>query len=185
MLDCHDGVPVKPDLDGLYDGAEVRRVVETCVARGGNLSLIVSPEHQDRDGFDVHQIRGTYYSLLDRDDDAYIAARAIQLFAPGIPQIYYVGLLAGENDQEAAERTGDGREVNRHNFSREEIRVAKASKRRPAPRTADPAAQLACRVRRRLQSRSRPTAGSACRGRPEPRPARSTSTSAPCARAWN
>ena len=27
MLDCHDGVPVKPDLDGLYDGAEVRRVV--------------------------------------------------------------------------------------------------------------------------------------------------------------
>lgn len=124
MLDCHDGVPVKPDLDGLYDGAEVRRVVETCVARGGNLSLIVSPEHQDRDGFDVHQIRGTYYSLLDRDDDAYIAARAIQLFAPGVPQIYYVGLLAGENDQEAAARTGDGREINRHNFSREEIRAA-------------------------------------------------------------
>jgi sucrose phosphorylase len=123
-LDCHDGVPVKPDLDGLYDGAEVRRVVETCVARGGNLSLIVSPEHQDRDGFDVHQIRGTYYSLLDRDDDAYIAARAIQLFAPGVPQIYYVGLLAGENDQEAAARTGDGREINRHNFSREEIRAA-------------------------------------------------------------
>jgi sucrose phosphorylase len=124
MLDCHDGVPVKPDLDGLYDGAEVRRVVETCVARGGNLSLIVSPEHQDRDGFDVHQIRGTYYSLLDRDDDAYIAARAIQLFAPGVPQIYYVGLLAGENDQEAAARTGDGREINRHNYRREEIRTA-------------------------------------------------------------
>jgi sucrose phosphorylase len=124
MLDCHDGVPVKPDLDGLYDGAEVRRVVDTCVARGGNLSLVVSPEHQDRDGFDVHQIRGTYYSLLDRDDDAYVAARAIQLFAPGVPQIYYVGLLAGENDQEAVVRTGDGREINRHNFSREEIRTA-------------------------------------------------------------
>ena len=125
MLDCHDGVPVKPDLDGLYDGAEVRRVVETCLTRGGNLSLIVSREHQDQDGFDTHQIRGTYYSLLDRDDDAYIAARAIQLFAPGIPQIYYVGLLAGENDQQAAALTGDGRDVNRHNFDRDEIRAAK------------------------------------------------------------
>jgi sucrose phosphorylase len=125
MLDCHDGVPVKPDLDGLYDAAEVRRVVATCVARGGNLSRILSPEHQDHDGFDVHQIRGTFYSLLDSDDDAYIAARAIQLFAPGIPQIYYVGLLAGENDQETAARTGDGREVNRHNFTLDEIRAAR------------------------------------------------------------
>jgi sucrose phosphorylase len=125
MLDCHDGVPVKPDLDGLYDAADVRRVVDTCLARGGNMSRILSAQHQDGDGFDVHQIRGTFYSLLGCDDDAYIAARAIQLFAPGVPQIYYVGLLAGENDQEAVARTGDGREANRHNFSREEIRSAR------------------------------------------------------------
>jgi sucrose phosphorylase len=26
------------------------------------------------------------------------AARAIQFFAPGMPQVYYVGLLAGSND---------------------------------------------------------------------------------------
>ena len=109
MLDCHDGVPVKPDLDGFYDGGDVRRVVEACLARGANLSVVYSPEHRDDDGFDVHQIRGTFYSLLDRDDDAYIAARAIQLFVPGVPQVYYVGLLAGENDQEAAASTGDGR----------------------------------------------------------------------------
>ncbi len=125
VLDCHDGVPVKPDLDGLYDPAEVKRVVEVCLARGGNLSRVYSTEHRDPDGFDVHQIRGTYYSLLDRDDDAYIAARAIQLFTPGVPQVYYVGLLAGENDTEAADRTGDGREINRHNFSIEEIRSAR------------------------------------------------------------
>ena len=124
MLDCHDGIPVKPDLDGLYDGAQVRRVVAACLERGGNLSLVYSPQHRDKDGFDVHQIRGTVYSLLGCDDDAYIAARAIQLFAPGVPQVYYVGLLAGENDQEAVLRTGDGREVNRHNFSLDEIRAA-------------------------------------------------------------
>jgi sucrose phosphorylase len=124
MLDCHDGIPVKPDLDGLYDGAQVRRVVQTCLDRGGNLSPVYSPEHRDPDGFDVHQIRGTIYSLLNRDDDAYIAARALQLFTPGVPQVYYVGLLAGENDQEAVLRSGDGREVNRHNFTPDEIRVA-------------------------------------------------------------
>jgi sucrose 6(F)-phosphate phosphorylase len=124
MLDCHDGVPVKPDLDGLYRTEDARRVVQTCLDRGGNLSLVVSGEHQDPDGFDVHQIRGSYYSLLGCDDDAYIAARAIQLFAPGVPQVYYVGLLAGTNDEEAVARTGEGREINRHNFTMDEIAVA-------------------------------------------------------------
>jgi sucrose 6(F)-phosphate phosphorylase len=121
MLDCHDGVPVKPDLDDLIDTKEARKVVDICVERGSNLSLILSDEHKAPDGFDVHQIRGTYYSMLNCDDEAYLAARAIQFFAPGVPQVYYVGLLAGENDYEQAEKTGDGREINRHNYSLEEI----------------------------------------------------------------
>ena len=124
MLDCHDGVPVKPDLNGLYDKEAVRQVVDTCLQRGGNLSKIFSPQHRDPDGFDVHQIRGSYYSLLGADEDAYIAARAIQLFTPGIPQIYYVGLLAGENDHELAAQTGEGRDVNRQNFTISEIETA-------------------------------------------------------------
>ncbi|MBD8069605.1 sucrose phosphorylase [Bacillus sp. PS06] len=121
MLDCHDGVPVKPDLDGLINTKEARKLVDICVERGSNLSLILSDEHKAEDGFDVHQIRGTYYSMLDCNDDAYLAARAIQFFAPGVPQVYYVGLLAGENDEEKIRETGDGREINRHNFSVEEI----------------------------------------------------------------
>ncbi|GIN71458.1 sucrose phosphorylase [Bacillus sp. J14TS2] len=121
MLDCHDGVPVKPDLDGLINTAEAKKVVDVCLERGSNLSLVLSDEHKDPDGFDVHQIRGTYYSILNCDDDAYLAARAIQFFAPGIPQVYYVGLLAGENDEENMKKTGDGREINRHNYSLEEI----------------------------------------------------------------
>jgi len=121
MLDCHDGVPVKPDLDGLYEPARARQVVDTCMSRGGNVSVVYSGDHQDEDGFDVHQIRGTYYSLLGEDDDAYIAARAIQLFTPGVPQIYYVGLLAGANDLEAATGSADGREIHRHNFTTAEI----------------------------------------------------------------
>jgi sucrose 6(F)-phosphate phosphorylase len=78
------------------DSAE--RVVAACLARGANLSRILSTAHLQKPGFDAHQINITYYSALGADDDAYLAARAIQLFAPGIPQIYYVGLLAGEND---------------------------------------------------------------------------------------
>lgn len=121
MLDCHDGVPIKPDLNGLYEYEDAKKVVDVCLQRGGNLSLILSAEHKDPNGFDVHQIRGTIYSLLGENDDTYLAARAIQFFTPGIPQVYYVGLLAGSNDDAAVVKTGEGREINRHNFSIEEI----------------------------------------------------------------
>lgn len=121
MLDCHDGIPIKPDLNGLYQNDQARKVVEICLERGANLSLILSQAHKDPDGFDVHQIRGTFYSLLDCNDSAYLIARAIQFFTPGIPQVYYVGLLAGKNDTEAVAQTGEGREINRHNYSIKEI----------------------------------------------------------------
>lgn len=121
MLDCHDGIPVKPDLDGLIDTKEAKDIVDVCLERGSNLSLILSDEHKAEDGFDVHQIRCSYYSVLNSDDDAYLAARAIQFFTPGVPQVYYVGLLAGENDVENVARTGEGREINRHNFTLGEI----------------------------------------------------------------
>ena len=58
--------------------------------------------------------------MLKGNDDAYLAARAIQFFSPGIPQVYYVGLLAGENDFNAPEKSGDGREINRQNHTMEE-----------------------------------------------------------------
>jgi sucrose 6(F)-phosphate phosphorylase len=120
-LDCHDGVPLKPDMNGLYDSNIAQHVVDVCIERGANISPIFSEAHKDQDGFDVHQINGTYYSLLGSDDSTYLIARAIQFFTPGIPQIYYVGLLAGENDEEAVGRTGEGREINRHNYSIKEI----------------------------------------------------------------
>ncbi|ETI67527.1 sucrose phosphorylase [Neobacillus vireti] len=121
MLDCHDGIPVLPDVEGLFNVSDARKVVEICVERGSNLSRIIGEDHKGEDGFDVHQIGGTYYSVLNADDDAYLAARAVQFFAPGVPQVYYVGLLAGENDYDSVEKTGEIREINRHNFTSEEI----------------------------------------------------------------
>lgn len=121
MLDCHDGIPVIPDLNDLIDTENARKVVDKCLERGAKLSYILTDEHKAPDGFDVHQINCTYYSALGSDDDAYLAARAIQFFAPGVPQVYYVGLLAGENDYNAIGDTGDNRELNRHNYSVQEI----------------------------------------------------------------
>lgn len=120
-LDCHDGIPVKPDMDDLIDSKRAKKVVDICIERGASVSRILTDEYKDKDGFDVHQILCSYYSALNCDDDAYIAARAIQLFVPGVPQIYYVGLLAGANDYEQAKATGEGREINRHNYTMEEI----------------------------------------------------------------
>lgn len=77
-----------------------------------------------RDGAIVHQIYATYYSALGCDDEAYLLARAIQLFSPGVPQIYYVGLLAGDDDTDAVARTGEPRGVNRHNYTTAEVEAA-------------------------------------------------------------
>ena len=44
----------------------------------------------------------------------------MQFYTPGIPQVYYVGLLAGENDIESMKTIPDPRTINRHTFTREE-----------------------------------------------------------------
>jgi sucrose phosphorylase len=51
-------------------------------------------------------------------------ARAIQFFAPGVPQVYYVGLLAGENDMTLLAKSGVGRDINRHCYTPQEVELA-------------------------------------------------------------
>ena len=77
-------------------------------------------------GVDVHQLNCTYYSALGEDDDRYLAARAIQLFARGIPQVYYVGLLAGANDHAAVGARARAVPINRHDYTPAEIDAALA-----------------------------------------------------------
>ena len=123
MLDCHDGIPVRPDLDGILEPQDMLRLADLVKRQGGNVNRILSEAHADGD-VDVHQLNCTYYSALDCDDDRYVAARAIQLFARGVPQIYYVGLLAGENDHQAVAELGEGRSINRHNYTIAEVEAA-------------------------------------------------------------
>ena len=53
-------------------------------------------------------------------------ARAIQMFMPGKPQVWYLDLFAGKNDHEAVKRAGAGghKEINRTNLSLEQIEEA-------------------------------------------------------------
>lgn len=125
-LDTHDGIPVQPDLEGVVGLDDMKALVEEALDRGANLSRLYASADLHDPSFDAHQMNLTYRSAMG-DDDAYVAARAVQLFAPGIPQIYYVGLLGGLNDQERVKRAGDGREINRHDFSEDEIDEALAT----------------------------------------------------------
>ena len=70
---------------------------------------------------DLYQVNCTFFDALGRNESAYLVARAIQFFVPGIPQVYYVGLLAGENDMDLLAQTKVGRDINRHYYPREEV----------------------------------------------------------------
>ncbi len=119
-LDTHDGLGVV-DVGDLLSEEEIERTLNGLDEKGANTRKIYSgPEYQN---LDVYQVNCTYYSALECNDASYLAARTLQFFAPGIPQVYYVGLLAGENDIELVERTKNGRDINRHNYSLDEIGV--------------------------------------------------------------
>lgn len=117
-LDTHDGIGTV-DVEGLLSEEELGTVIGKTEAYGANFKMDFSEKAKDRPV--VYQINCTFYSALGEDDDSYLLARAIQFFAPGIPQVYYMGLLAGENDYELMQRTGFPRNISRHNYTVEEI----------------------------------------------------------------
>ncbi len=124
-LDTHDGIGVV-DAAGLLTEEQTAFTVEKLYSRGSNINRKYSTSEYHN--LDIYQINCTYYSAMGENDDAYIMARAIQFFAPGIPQVYYVGMLAGRNDLELVEKTRNGRDINRHNYTTAEI---KADSERP------------------------------------------------------
>ncbi|MEK4882039.1 MULTISPECIES: sucrose phosphorylase [Paenibacillus] len=117
-LDTHDGIGVV-DVKDLMTDEEAEMTRESLYSQGANVKKKYSSAAYNN--LDIYQINCTYYSALGNDDQAYLLARAIQCFAPGIPQIYYVGLFAGENDIELLESTKEGRNINRHYYSKDEI----------------------------------------------------------------
>jgi sucrose phosphorylase len=78
----------------------------------------------------LYRVDCTIYDALGRDDRRYLLARLIQFCAPGIPQVYYVGLLAGSNRTDLAPDV-DSREVNRRRYTGAQV---VAALRRPVVR---------------------------------------------------
>ena len=119
MLGCHDGIPLL-DLKGIISEDQIESLIRTIVDRGG----FVKDLHGAKNMY--YQVNATYYSALGEDDRKMIAARALQLFMPGKPQVWYLDLLAGKNDHEAVKAAGAGghKEINRTNYSAKMIEEA-------------------------------------------------------------
>ena len=127
VLDTHDGIGVidigsdqlDRSLKGLVPDEDVATMVQTIARNTHGESKEATGAAASN--LDLYQVNSTYYSALGCNAQHYIAARAVQFFLPGVPQVYYVGALAGSNDMELLKRTNVGRDINRHYYTTAEI----------------------------------------------------------------
>lgn len=129
MLGCHDGIPVL-DLKGktnktsyrpgLLNDKQIDAVVNLIVERGGLTKDLYDPEGRK---IAYYQVNSTFFSALGEDKRKLRLARAIQLFMPGTPQVWYLDLFAGKNNPEAAKRSDPAahKEINRTSLSPQDI----------------------------------------------------------------
>ncbi len=129
MLGCHDGIPVL-DLRGktvdgqwragLLDDADIEAVMERIIARGGRVKNLYGADGRK---IAYYQVNATFFSALGESERKLLLARAIQMFMPGIPQVWYLDLFAGTNDYVAADAGGSAghKEINRTNLSCAEV----------------------------------------------------------------
>lgn len=131
VLDTHDGIGIidigadasdRNSRPGLVPPAELDALVERIHTNSQGASRQATGAAASN--LDLYQVNCTYFDALGQDVEAYLSARAIQFFLPGVPQVYYVGLLAGHNDLELLKHTGVGRDINRHRYSALEIQEA-------------------------------------------------------------
>lgn len=129
MLGCHDGIPVLDlkgsDLigfsdKGLLSNEEIDAVIERILGRGGRVKNLYGADGRK---ISYYQVNATFFSALGENERKLLLARAIQLFMPGIPQIWYLDLFAGKNDYAAADNgaAGGHKEINRTVLTMSEI----------------------------------------------------------------
>lgn len=133
MLGCHDGIPVidlkgsGAQAEGLLADLTIDAIIERLLERGGRVKNLYGP---DGTKISYYQVNATFFSALGESEDRLRLARAIQLFMPGTPQVWYLDLFAGANDVDAADRGGSGghKEINRTNLTADDV---EAGLRRP------------------------------------------------------
>ena len=128
VLDTHDGIGIidigadaadRAGSPGLVPPHELDALVEWIHGNSGGQSRQATGAAASN--LDLYQVNCTFYDALGGNDQAYLAARALQFFLPGVPQVYYVGLLAGRNDMELLAQSEQGRDINRHRYTGAEI----------------------------------------------------------------
>lgn len=129
MLGCHDGIPVL-DLkgkevngvynNGLLEDVEIESIMNKIMERGGRVKNLYDPSGNK---ISYYQINATFFSALGEDKQKLLLARAIQMFMPGIPQVWYLDIFAGKNNYEAADNGGSAghKEINRTTLTNQDI----------------------------------------------------------------
>ena len=129
MLGCHDGIPVL-DLrgkqvdgvshKGLLSEAEIADIIDEIMDRGGRVKNLYGPDGKK---ISYYQVNATFFSALGEDERKLRLARAIQMFMPGTPQVWYLDLFAGRNDYAAADMGGAAghKEINRTTLAHSDI----------------------------------------------------------------
>lgn len=129
MLGCHDGIPVL-DLKGkevngaynkgLLEDTEIESIMNTIMERGGRVKNLYDPSGNK---ISYYQINATFFSALGEDEQKLLLARVIQMFMPGIPQVWYLDIFAGKNNYEAADNGGSAghKEINRTTLTMNDI----------------------------------------------------------------
>ncbi len=129
MLGCHDGIPILDlkgkEVNGVYqkgllEDDEILEMMDLIIERGGQVKNLYGADGKK---ISYYQVNATYFSALGENEQKLLLARAIQLFMPGIPQIWYLDIFAGANDYEAVAKAGkDGhKEINRTTLSLKDI----------------------------------------------------------------
>mgnify|MGYP000093570558 CR=1 FL=1 len=124
VLDTHDGIGIidvgpMNDKAGLLTNTEIDALVKKIHINSSGESKKATGAAASN--VDLYQVNCTYYDALGKNDFDYLLARAIQFFAPGVPQVYYAGLLTEENDMELLSKTQVGRDINRPYLNNERI----------------------------------------------------------------
>ncbi len=128
VLDTHDGIGVvdvgadATGAAGLLSPEEIDSLVETIHQRSRGQSRQATGAAANN--LDLYQVNCTFLDALGGRQTEYLIARALQFFAPGVPQVYYVGFLGGTNDMDLLARTGVGRDINRHYYTAAAIEAA-------------------------------------------------------------
>lgn len=129
MLGCHDGIPVldlrgrhkgRGSRSGLLSDEEIDGVIQNVMDRGGRVKNLYGPDGKK---ISYYQINATFFSALGEDERKLRLARAIQMFMPGTPQVWYLDIFAGRNDYAAADKGGPAghKEINRTPLANSDI----------------------------------------------------------------